>query len=124
MREVISESKQLNERIKQSDEYQKYLNTKSVLYDNIELCDKLKEFREKNYELQNHPGVNPYDEISSLVREYDELLNNYIVSDFLRAEQHICKLMQNVYNSIAEGLELGYLDERNYKKETKEKEKE
>lgn len=111
MKEVINESKQLNEQIKQSAEYQKYVDTKKILYGNIDLCNKLKEFRARNYELQNREGVNSYDEVSALVREYDELLHNSIVSDFLRAEQHICKLMQVVYNSIAEGLEFGYLDE-------------
>lgn len=108
MREVINESKQLNEKIKQSDEYKKYIDTKKVLCDNIELYNRLKEFNDRNYELQNQTSMNPYDEVSALVREYDELLHNSIVNEFLRAEQHICKMMQQVYNSIAEGLEFDY----------------
>ncbi len=111
MKEVISESKQLNKRILDSAEYKNYIDTKRVLYDNMDLCNELKEFRRRNYELQNSQGVNPFDEVSNLVREYDELLHNSIVSDFLRAEQHICRMMQEVYNSIAEGLEFDYLDE-------------
>ncbi|MGN0435305.1 MAG: YlbF family regulator [Wujia sp.] len=111
MKEVINQSKQINEHIKQTSEYKKYIDTKKALYDNIELCNMLKEFRNRNYELQNRVGVNPYDEVSALVREYDELLHNSIVSDFLRAEQRICKLMQQVYNAIAEGLEFDYPDE-------------
>ena len=111
MKEVISESKQLNKRILDSAEYKNYIDTKRVLYDNMDLCNQLKEFRRRNYELQNHQGVNPFDEVSNLVREYDELLHNSVVSDFLRAEQHICRMMQEVYNSIAEGLEFDYLDE-------------
>lgn len=111
MKEVISESKQLNKRILDSAEYKNYIDTKRVLYDNMDLCNQLKEFRRRNYELQNYQGVNPFDEVSNLVREYDELLHNSVVSDFLRAEQHICRMMQEVYNSIAEGLEFDYLDE-------------
>lgn len=112
MKEVINDSKQLNEKIKQSAEYKKYVDTKRVLCDNIELCNRLKEFRNRNYELQNQNSMNPYDEVSTLVREYDELLHNSIVHEFLRAEQRICKLMQEVYISITEGLEFDYLDER------------
>ncbi len=112
MKEVISESKRLNDHIRNSEEYKKYIDTKRKLYDNMDLCNQLKEFRRKNYELQNRQGVNPYDEVLGLVLEHDELLHNSIVSDFLRAEQRICRMMQKVYNSIAEGLEFDYLDEQ------------
>lgn len=112
MKEVIAESRRLNEHIKNSDEYKKYIDTKRKLYDNMELCNQLKEFRRRNYELQNRQGMNPYDEVLALVLEYDELLHNSIVNDFLIAEQHICRMMQTVHNSIAEGLEFDYLDEQ------------
>ena len=46
-----------------------------------------------------------------LTREYDELLHNSVVSDFLQAEQQICKLLQQVFDSIAEGLEFDYINE-------------
>ena len=109
MIEVIKESKRLNQRIKETEEYKNYLNTKRALCDNIDLCNRLKEFRARNYELQNRQGVNPFDEVNDLVREYDEVLQNSVVSEFLRAEQKICKMMQRVYNSISEGLEFDYL---------------
>ncbi|MBE5944166.1 MAG: YlbF family regulator [Lachnospiraceae bacterium] len=111
MKEVINQSKELNKRILDSTEYKYYLETKKSLKDSPELSHQLKEFRRRNYELQNRQGVNPYDELCNLVREYDDLLHNSTVSNFLRAEQHICRMMQEVYNSIAEGLELDYLDE-------------
>lgn len=111
MKEAIAESKKLNEHIKQSEEYKSYLDSKKALCEDMNLCNQFKEFRKKNYELQNMQGNNPYDEVSALVREYDDLLNNSLVSDFLRAEQRICKMMQQVYSSIAEGLEFDYLNE-------------
>ena len=77
----------------------------------LELSRHLQEFRAKNYELQNRQGVNPYDEMIELTREYDELLHNSVVSDFLQAEQQICKLLQRVFDSIAEGLEFDYINE-------------
>ena len=97
MRQVINESKQLNEHIRASEEYRTYLRTKQALLE--------------NYDLQNRQGVNPYDEMIELTREYDELLHNSVVSDFLQAEQQICKLLQQVFDSIAEGLEFDYINE-------------
>lgn len=111
MKQVIEESKQLNAHIRASEEYQTYIQTRQVLCENPELNRRLSEFRAKNYELQNRQGVNPYDELIDLTKEYDELLHNSIVSDFLQAEQQICKMMQQVFNSIAEGLEFEYINE-------------
>ena len=111
MKQVINESRQLNEHIRASEEYQMCLKTKQALLENEELSKNLQEFRTKNYELQNRQGVNPYDEMIELTREYDELLHNSIVSDFLQAEQQICKLLQQVFDSIAEGLEFDYVNE-------------
>ena len=111
MKQVINESRKLNEHIRASEEYQTYLKTKHALRENEELSRNLQEFRAKNYELQNRQGVNPYDEMIELTREYDELLHNSIVSDFLQAEQQICKLLQQVFDSIAEGLQFDYINE-------------
>lgn len=112
MKKVISESILLNEHIKQSPEYQRYISTKKLLHENTDLCQRLREFRAKNYELQNRRGDNLYDEVNALVREYDELLHNSVVSDFLIAEQKICKMMQKVFNSVADGLEFDYPHEQ------------
>lgn len=111
MKHVIEESKQLNEHIRASEEYKTYIQTRQTLWDNPGLRNKLSEFRAKNYEIQNRQGVNPYDELIELTKEYDELLHNSIVSDFLQAEQQICKMMQQVFDSIAEGLEFEYINE-------------
>ncbi|MBQ9277735.1 MAG: YlbF family regulator [Lachnospiraceae bacterium] len=111
MRDVIRQSKELNEKIKQSEEYRIYIETKTALYEHDDLCIRLKEFKNRNESLQNNPVSDAYDAVSSLVKEYDDLLHNALVGDFLRAEQKICRLMQQVYISISEGLELEYLDE-------------
>lgn len=108
MKDVVVESKLLNERIKRSAEYQKYIDTKRVLYDNRELYEQLREFRNRNNAVQTRQGADIFDEMNALLREYDELLHNSIVSDFLSAEQRICKLMQQLYSNIAEGLEFDY----------------
>lgn len=108
MKNVIEQSKQLNTNIKQSTEYQKYIDTKRVLYDNIELYNQLRDFRNRNNAIQTKQGGDIFDEMNALLREYDELLHNSIVSDFMNAEQRICKMMQQMYDALAEGLEFDY----------------
>lgn len=111
MQEVINESKALNEKIKQTAEYKKYIDKMNALRDNKELYYKVKEFRIRNYDLQNREGINAYDEINNLVKEYDEILHNSLVSDFMRAERKLCRMMRQVFDGISEGLEFDYLDE-------------
>ena len=111
MKDVINESKNLNNRIKQSCEYREYMEKKSELLKYPDLHRQLGEFKRRNNELQNRQGINPYDEVIGLVKEYDELIHNSVVSDFMKAELRICKMLQKLYESIAEGLEFDYLDE-------------
>ena len=106
MHEILRESEKLNEIIRESEEYKRYLETKRVLYADEPLLRTFREFRKRNYELQNLQGVNPYDEVHALVREYSDMIHNSKVSDFVRAEQRICALLRKSYNKIAEGLEL------------------
>ena len=111
MREAINQSIKINEMIKQSEEYRRYITAKHVLYEDRELAGRLKEFKIRNRELQNIQSNDAYDAINTLVKENEDLLNNTIVNEYLRAEQKICRLMQQVYISISDGLELEYLDE-------------
>ena len=111
MKEAINQSKRLNELIRQSEEYQRYMRAKKALYANQELAFRLKEFKMRNRDLQNISSNDAYDAVNNLVKDNDELLNDTIVNEYLRAEQKICRLMQQVFISISDGLELEYLDE-------------
>ena len=105
MEKVIELSIQLNEMIKQSSDYQRYIDAKNKLYQNDELKNRLLEYKRRNFELQNLQGVNPFDDMNNLAREFDDVIHNSIVSEFLAAERHICILMQKVFDSITNGLE-------------------
>ncbi|MDE5873758.1 MAG: YlbF family regulator [Lachnospiraceae bacterium] len=111
MDEIINQSIHINELINTSPEYEWYIRANKKLREHIDLYNQLKEYRRRNYELQNLVGMNPYDEVVALLKEYDVLLHNSVVSDFLRAEERICSILGTVYNQIAEGLEFDYLDE-------------
>lgn len=111
MNDALIKGMRLNEAIKQSNEYKEYVEAKYELLKNNDLCQRLKSFKMRNQELQSHPGINPLDEVIELAKEYDEVLNDSVVSSYLQAEQKVCKLMQKVYDIIADGLEFGDLDE-------------
>ena len=66
MKDVIEQSKQLNTRIKQSAEYRKYLDTKRVLYDNKELYNQLRDFRNRNNAIQAKQSGDIFDEINRM----------------------------------------------------------
>ncbi|MCM1273322.1 MAG: YlbF family regulator [Clostridium sp.] len=111
MKDVINECKNLSSHIKQTEEYRQYMEKKNMLLKYPDLKYQLGEFKKRNNELQNRQGINPYDEVVELVKEYTELIHNSVVSDFMKAELRLCKMMQELYAAIAEGLEFDYFDE-------------
>lgn len=109
MKDVIYQSKQLNMKIRQSNEYNHYIRTKNRLKEDEELYSALNEFRRRNFELQSsNENINMYDEITTLANEYEKILHNSKVNEFLVAEQRICRLMQDVYSSMADSLDFDF----------------
>ncbi len=108
MKEVLNLSKQINLGIKQSKEYTRYLEAKKNLIANETLAMELREFRRINCELQGKGSEEVFSESAKLSQQYEELLHNSVVSEFIAAEQRVCKIMQQMYISIAEGLEFDF----------------
>ncbi|MGN0438728.1 MAG: YlbF family regulator [Lachnospiraceae bacterium] len=105
----MNEAIMLNQSIRQSKEYKKYCDTLAKLKENKELYDALNSFRRRNYELQSYDdNINRYHEIHNLALEYEKVLKNPDVNAFLVAEQIFSRKMQDVYEKIAEGIELDY----------------
>lgn len=106
---IVAEARQLNQVIKNSEEYTRYQNARQRVMAEQELYNRMNEFRRKNYELQSYDdGVNRYQEIHNLGLEYEATLRNPVVNEFLVAEQILTRKLARVYESIAEGLELDY----------------
>lgn len=106
---ITKEAYKLNQIIKDSDEYNRYLAAKKNVMDNQELYQAMNAFRRRNYELQIYDdGVNRYQEIHNLALEYEKVLRNPVVNEFLQAEQILSRKMTEVYEVIADGLELDY----------------
>lgn len=106
---ITKEAYQLNQVIKDSEEYQRYLRAKSRVKENTELYQAMNSFRRRNFELQSYDdGINRYEEIHNLSLEYENVLREPLVNEFLIAEQIFSRKLAEVYEVIAEGLELDY----------------
>lgn len=106
---ITKEAYQLNQMIKDSEEYRQYLQAKAKVKENVELYQAMNAFRRRNFELQSYDdGINRYEEIHKLSLEYEKVLREPLVNDFLIAEQIFSRKLAQVYEMIAEGLELDY----------------
>lgn len=83
--------------IKESDTYKEYYNQLERIKSNPELFQKVNEFRQRNYEIQNTSQVDElFEKMYAFEREYEKFRDNPIVDDFLKAELAFCRLMQEV----------------------------
>lgn len=106
---ITKEAERLNQTIKESPEYRNYLTALNRLREDQELYQAMNIFRRRNYELQSYDdGINRYQEINNLGLEYEKVLRNPLVNEFLIAEQILSRKMTRVYELIADGLELDY----------------
>lgn len=106
---MLEQAKALNEKIKKSEEYMRYQEALTALKANRELYDSMNVFRRRNYELQSYDdGINRYHEIHNLGLEFENVLRNPLVNNFLVAEQILSRKMTEMYEMITEGLELDY----------------
>ena len=106
---ITKEAYQLYQMIKDSEEYRQYLQAKAKVKENVELYQAMNAFRRRNFELQSYDdGINRYEEIHKLSLEYEKVLREPLVNDFLIAEQIFSRKLAQVYEVIAEGLELDY----------------
>lgn len=106
---ITNEAKVLNQTIKDSAEYKQYLLAMQDVKANQELYQAMNTFRRRNYELQSYnDGVNRYQEIHNLALEYEKVLRNPLVNEFLVAEQVLSRKLEQVYDAIVEDLEFDY----------------
>lgn len=99
----------LNQAIKDSEEYSRYQTTMVRLMQHQELYQAVNIFKRRNCELQGYDdGVNRYQEIHNLGLEYEKVLRNPIVNEFLVAEQVLTRKLMQACETITDGLELDY----------------
>lgn len=92
--------------IKETEIYKKYYFQLGKIKKSPELYEKVNEFRQRNYEIQNtNQGDELFHKMDAFEREYEKFRENPIVDDFLRAELAFCRLMQEVNIYVTEELD-------------------
>lgn len=95
--EIIEAAKVFAKEIKESDVYKDYDYQKEKIKKQPELFQKVCEFRQRNFELQNmedHGDL--YDKIEAFEREYETFRENPLVEEFLAAELAFCRMIQEI----------------------------
>lgn len=83
--------------IQESDIYKEYYYQREKIKKQPELYDKVNEYRQKNFDLQNESDSEDlFDRMEAFEQEYAKFRENPLVDDFLRAELAFCRMMQEV----------------------------
>lgn len=83
--------------IRKSDIYKEYHLQKEKLKKQPDLFASVKEYRQKNFDLQaNAQGDDLFEKLDAFEKEYEEFRANPLVDDFLRAELAFCRMIQEV----------------------------
>lgn len=105
-KEIIESARRFAGTIMDSDSYKEYLFQREKIKKQPELYEKVNEFRQRNFELQNETDSEElFDRVEAFEMEYEKFRENPFVDDFLRAELAFCRLMQEVYVLLAEEID-------------------
>jgi cell fate (sporulation/competence/biofilm development) regulator YlbF (YheA/YmcA/DUF963 family) len=102
--EIAELCRALNREMKNSDEFRNFVRAQKKLQEDEDLSRQLTEFRAHYRDIQMYAGGNPYDELLRLTQENDWLIHNSVVSEFLKAENSLSRLVQGVVESLSYGL--------------------
>lgn len=104
MNNVDDAVKQLIEAILASDAYREYDTQRNRVKQVPGLKEKIDEFRNRNYELQNGENY-AFDKLDRFVREYGDFREEPLVAAFLAAELAFCRMIQNMNLRIISALD-------------------
>lgn len=99
----------LIDEIIKSSEYTDFISLKAAIVQDKEIFNNVNKYRKHLFELQclqATTDVNQYDAITELNANYEQLLSRPAVSDFMKAELKLTKLISSVFDEITQGLEM------------------
>lgn len=95
--EIMEAAKKFAAIIQETDTYREYYNQRERVKKQPELYDKINEFRQRNFDLQQESDSEDlFDRMEAFDQEYAKFQENPLVDDFLRAELAFCRMMQEV----------------------------
>lgn len=93
--------------IKESGEYQRYLEVKKEVEQNEMLCQKINEFRQKNFQLHvSLEGEELYNAMDNFEKEYSDFRKDPLVNQFLAAELAMIRMIQQVEKKLVDAIDL------------------
>lgn len=102
-KEIIEAARAFADQIMTSDTYRQYYYQREKIKKQPELYEKVNEFRQRNFDLQNETDSDDMlDRMEAFEREYEKFRENPLVDDFLQAELAFCRMMQEVYVLLAD----------------------
>ncbi len=105
-KEIIKAARDFADKIMTSETYREYFYQREKVKKQPELYEKVNEFRQRNFDLQNETdGEDMLDRMEAFEREYEKFREDPLVDDFLRAELAFCRMMQEVYVLLADEID-------------------
>ena len=106
MNQVFKLSEELNRALLDSAEYQQYVSTSRAIKAQPELYQVMNDYRKRNRHIQMYASDETiFDETNQLLVEYDAVVKNEVVAEFLAAEQKLLRMLQQVYVNVEKHLE-------------------
>ena len=106
MTDLTGLSNQVSEAIRNTPEYAEFTRLLSQLKQDPELYRRVDEMRDKNFMIHQGDVGDPYDMMDALTNEYEGVINNVSVSEFLQAEIALCKMIHDFNRKVTAGLEI------------------
>lgn len=105
-KEIIEAARQFADTIMSSNTYREYLYQREKIKKQPALYEKVNEFRQRNFDLQNEADSDDiFDRMEAFEREYEKFREDPFVDSFLQAELAFCRMMQEVYVLLAEEID-------------------
>lgn len=104
---VDERAEMLVQAVIESEEYQRYVKVKKEVEQNEILCQKIDEFREKNFRLHTSlEGEELYNAMENFERENSAFRKDPLVNDFLAAELAMIRMIQKAEKKVIDAIDL------------------
>lgn len=110
---ITEKTKELTNAIKESGIHARYQNALRDLKEHKSLFEKYNEFQKKNILLELNKSENYDTEIEKLYADYNDLIVDPFVSEYLTAQQSMCRMVNDVIGEISRAvdMDLTYFEE-------------
>ncbi len=105
-KEIMEAARQFADTIMTSDTYKEYLYQRERIKRQPGLYDKVNEFRQRNFDLQNEADSDDIlERMEAFEQEYEKFREDPFVDSFLQAELAFCRMMQEINVLLAEEID-------------------